>query len=137
MNAWTKTHTQTNTHAHKPLSLSFWPPSSISLLPLSVVSVLLWLQDGGSGCVVMGDGSLHLPPLSLAPSPSRFIGGDPRHPPPSRTPFTALTTPAPCSIHKPEMISVLPLCVGRDKTMPHSTTEHHPSQRSSIYGHKR
>lgn len=117
-------HIQTHTSNLFSLSPSSWLPSS--------VSVLLWLRDGGSGSVVMGDGSLHLPPLSLAHLHHALSEG-PRHPPPSRTPFTILTTPAPCSIHKAEMISVLPLCVGRDKTMPHSTTEHHPSRRSSIW----
>lgn len=72
----------------------------------------------------------------ISPSPSGFNGGKPHGPPPSWNPFSILTTPAPCSIHKPEMISVLPLCVSRDKTMPHSTTEHHPSHRSSIWDTK-
>lgn len=42
----------------------------------------------------------------------------------------------PHSIHKPAMISVWALCVSLDKTIPHSTTEHHPSHRSLIWDTK-
>lgn len=110
----------------------FGPPPSIS------VSALLWHQDGGSGRVVMGDVPLHLPPLSLA---HLTLYRRPPHtasrtPPPHTHTHTILTTLAPHSIHKPEMISVLPLCVGQDKTMAHCTTEHHPSRRSSIWDTK-
>lgn len=45
------------------------------------VSVLFWLQDGASGCVVMGDGSLHLPLLSLAHLHHALSEGPP--PPPT------------------------------------------------------
>lgn len=60
---------------------------------------------------------------------------DLQHPPPSWIPLRHSDNPCPLlnSLHKPVMISVLLLCAGWDKTMPHSTTEHHPSHRSSIW----
>lgn len=69
--------------------------SFLSFPPSSSASGLVQHQDGDSGCVVMGDGSLHLPPMSLAQIMLPTL------------PFSILTTLAPFSIHKPEMISVL------------------------------